>query len=162
MFSNKRCHSDFLKKIDEHPGTNYEELSQSYSNLEKMVSFIDNQLSVFVFWVTTYVAITMCLMISYIFHSKTLFILTDFCSLLNSSVCFLTATTSAAFVSNASESVRKKCKSLPENHSHNFVCNKKELYLSVWKIVPIRRSFILAAFGTIVTYVILFDDIGDI
>ncbi|GFQ93537.1 hypothetical protein TNCT_192261 [Trichonephila clavata] len=105
---------NFLRKIDEHSGTSYKKLSQSYLNVEKMVNFIDTQLSSFVFWVTIYVAITMYLTISYIFHSNTFLTLIDLCSLLNSGVCFLTATTSAAFVFEASELVQKSAKAFPK------------------------------------------------
>ncbi|GFS71131.1 uncharacterized protein NPIL_550361 [Nephila pilipes] len=36
---------------------------------------------------------------------------------------------------------------------------EKNLAMTVWKIAPVKRSFILAALGTIFTYCILLDDL---
>ncbi|GBM52002.1 hypothetical protein AVEN_262239-1 [Araneus ventricosus] len=36
---------------------------------------------------------------------------------------------------------------------------EKKLYVTVWKIVPLTRSFILATVGTVYAYCVLFDNI---
>ncbi|GIY78768.1 hypothetical protein CDAR_117091 [Caerostris darwini] len=44
----------------------------------------------------------------------------------------------------------------------HFLClTSKELTMTVWKITPVNRSFILAMLGTVVTYCILLDGLGN-
>ncbi|GIY07560.1 hypothetical protein CDAR_34561 [Caerostris darwini] len=72
---------------------------------------------------------------------------------------FLVTTVSASLVSEAWMFASKKTHESSRNPSHQFLfCIDKEICLTVWKIIPIRRSFIFGTVGTIFTYVILFDN----
>ncbi|GIY91857.1 hypothetical protein CEXT_206501 [Caerostris extrusa] len=72
---------------------------------------------------------------------------------------FWVITVSASLVSEAWTSVATKTHKFSQNPSHQFLlCIDKEICLTVWKIVPIRRSFIFGTVGTIFTYVLLFDN----
>ncbi|GIY07556.1 hypothetical protein CDAR_34531 [Caerostris darwini] len=74
-------------------------------------------------------------------------------------MCFLVTTASASLVSEAWMLASTKTLESSQNPSQKLLsCIDKEMCLTVWKIVPIRRSFIFGTVGTIFTYVLLFDD----
>ncbi|GBO45223.1 hypothetical protein AVEN_82058-1 [Araneus ventricosus] len=69
----------------------------------------------------------------------------------------------AAFVSEASLDIAKKAEaSFGKPSSSKYLqlrflmCAEKEICMTVWKFMPIRRSLVFAMTGTIFTYVVVF------
>ncbi|GIX71132.1 hypothetical protein CDAR_610681 [Caerostris darwini] len=78
--------------------------------------------------------------------------------LLNNIICFIDTTIAASLVSEASVLAFAKARELSHNPSQKFLsCIDREICLTVWRIVPIR-SFPISMLGTILTYVLLFDN----
>ncbi|GIX71134.1 hypothetical protein CDAR_610691 [Caerostris darwini] len=79
--------------------------------------------------------------------------------LLNNIICFIVTTVAASLVSEASVLASARARELSHNPSQkslSFI--DREICLTVWKIVPIRRSFPISMLGTFLTYVLLFDN----
>ncbi|KAG8180098.1 hypothetical protein JTE90_027877 [Oedothorax gibbosus] len=77
---------------------------------------------------------------------------------------FAAMSVSASSVSEASQKVSKEIKSLSPDSLGSAIQLQRfilmtwegDLCLTLWKIVPIRRSFILGAIGNFFTYILLF------
>ncbi|GFT54832.1 hypothetical protein NPIL_440491 [Nephila pilipes] len=136
---------------------NIEELEKSYMDIEKLVKFIDDKLSVFMFYVTVYISNNMYISISLILHSNAAISRAFVSHIMNSSMCFIATTACATLVSEASEEVGTKAREISQKHRHGCSCLNKTIYLTLWKIIPIRRSFIIGTLGTIFTYANLFN-----
>lgn len=154
---------------------NCDALFRWYASIKATVAFADNQMSFLMFCYTIFNSGTMYNALSLLLlhhdlkqprlHLHVVLVLLHFTSTL---VSFVIMAATAALVAEASaavgERVREqgvmvetKCYCLCEKRFESYV--KKEIYLTVWKIVPIRRSFIVGTLGAILTYVILFDNL---
>ncbi|GFT67693.1 uncharacterized protein NPIL_614761 [Nephila pilipes] len=81
-------------------------------------------------------------------------------------IAYLGQTLSGSFLYEASEDLWFKVQEalISENEFSNLQQKllsvlEKGLYLTVWKIVPIKRNFILASLGTVLTYCLLIDNL---
>lgn len=89
------------------------------------------------------------------------------CYLVNILGIFIIVTISACSVSEAYAEAWRKLKAIIVNSNMNFalrpqnsfLCIEKEAEFTLWKIMPINRSFILVTMGAIITYVLLFDNL---
>lgn len=94
-------------------------------------------------------------------HITTFFLL---CS--STFICFFLMIASAVKVNDYSAEVSREIKKLPLNKNSNvtpqlqyFCMLQRDMDMKIWGIGSIKRSFIIAAFGTIFTYCILVDGI---
>ncbi|GBN73557.1 hypothetical protein AVEN_62707-1 [Araneus ventricosus] len=70
------------------------------------------------------------------------------------------AEASAEFVKLAKSRLNEDDSAFPRRKYVAFITTQQEIRFTVWKIVPINRSFILSTIGTIITYVMLFNSMG--
>lgn len=153
---------------------NFKKLMRCYNSINETMEFLDNELSLFVLFETIYTSCVLLFAISGIFHLNLfrdcLFCLnyiSFLCILVNSLVLFIVMSTYACLVSETYSRVWTKVNTEIANLDTDFtlrqqkflLCLEKELYFTVWKIVPIRRSFIVCIFGAIITYIMLFENL---
>lgn len=145
-------------------------LFQSYTSIKTTVGFLDDELSFMVLCNTVFSAAMMYFCVSVALHPS-LFKSYYQCLaitflLLTTMVSFIAMAISASLVSEASAEVGANSQKLQENNRNSklsqlrfFASAQTEIYMTVWKIMPIKRSFIVGTLGTIFTYVILFDSL---
>lgn len=165
--------NNFSKKISKYC-INFKNLMRCYTSINETMEFLDDELSLFMLFETIYTSCVLLFTISGIFHLKLfrncIFCLNRIsvlCLLVNSLVLFIVMSTYACLVSEIYSQVWTKVKTLIANLDTDFtlrqqkflLCLEKELYFTVWKIVPIRRSFIVCIFGAIITYIMLFENL---
>ncbi|GFY53255.1 uncharacterized protein TNIN_378681 [Trichonephila inaurata madagascariensis] len=144
----------------------YERLLQTYSNIKSTVEIVDDHTSFLIFGNIVHNSLAMYIFMHtllneeaanyYKFYEIIFFFLITFST-------FIAVTVSASMVTEASLMVASKSRSLPiRTLDSQFVlqrlllCLEKEIYFTVWKIVPIRRNFIVGTMGAVLTYVVLF------
>ncbi|KAG8195852.1 hypothetical protein JTE90_008544 [Oedothorax gibbosus] len=147
----------------------FESLLRSYGNIKSTVTFIDDQLSLFVFFNVIFTSLTMYYTISSIFQIDLLKFPTEnkevIIHFLHTLTVFIALITAASSVSEASAEVRQRTQILKLDKANAFEqlkfqsCAESEIYLTVWKLVPIRRSFALGTISAIFSYAILVDSL---
>ena len=159
----------FTKKIRNAP--NLEPLIQSYIKMASAVETIDNSLSFLMFCSTIYGSASMyytttILLLRRQFVETMSFYILIVVLFLVTIVHFIAMCVSASLVNEASHRVGEKVKALvPDSMASAIQIQRfmsltdKDLCLTVWKIVPIRRNFIISTLGCVFTYIILFDGV---
>ncbi|KAG8189037.1 hypothetical protein JTE90_025475 [Oedothorax gibbosus] len=78
-------------------------------------------------------------------------------------VLFVAMTVAASRVADAASEIGRKAWSLKDNRYNTtyvkqrfLMCTQKEVNLTVWKLVPVKRSFPIGVIGGIFTYIALF------
>lgn len=163
----------FLKKICSEYIDNPQKLLRSFNSLKITIDFLDNELSFFVFCAILFSSCCLFFTVTLIIRSEngqSLTFLTiisfvyQFITILG---IFVIITTSSCAVSEAYAEVWSQLKTLIVNldvdfaqrQQHFFLYIEKEAHFTLWKIMPINRSFILGTFGAIITYVLLLDNL---
>lgn len=142
----------------------------SYNYIRAKVEYVDDELSFFVFCSTVHCFSYMHLFLSLSLHPQTLTgtisVLAIIFTFLTIFFSFVAMTVSASLVCEASLQVKKLAKRLviaSENSSFALkkllLCTEDEINLTVWKILPIKRSFILGTTGSLFTYALLYDSL---
>lgn len=159
----------FLKYMPTKISTSYSNLLDSYNKLASDVKYIDNQMSFLVFCNTLFNSMVIYVMLDSILHENTkgIYYITFIRILFfNTLMSFLAMTISASLVSEVAEDIAYRSRSLTASTVDSafclqrFVhCTEKGLNLTVWKIAPIRRNFIIGVLGVIFTYTILLDSL---
>ncbi|GIX82792.1 hypothetical protein CEXT_626771 [Caerostris extrusa] len=135
---------NFSRRINKYSGINNDEVLSSYLHIKHVASFIDDKLSFFMFCTVAFTSINLYMAIYAILHMKpsSTFPPIRLTLLLNNIICFIVTTVAASLVSEASVLASAKARELSFNPSQKFLsCIDREISLTVWKIVPIRRSF---------------------
>lgn len=164
----RRVIEDFSKGLASKKN-DYNYLLQKYVNIKSTVNFIDGEMSLFVFINAIFTSTLMYDTVSALMHAdlaqnyfRTFQIQIIFAHAVASFVAVISA---ASLVSEASLEVRQRAQAMKLDEANVFrqqkfqSCAESEIFLTVWKIVPIRRSFALGTIGAIFTYVILFDNL---
>lgn len=165
------CHdlsSEILTLLDavtERVDNNYDSLMEAYSSMASMVEDIDDSLSFMAFCHVVFIATSMSYLINEARHpSSVLGSISALVFFLMKLQSFVAMAISASLVSEASQKVNKKVKSLKSpslisavRHLRFVSLTEGDLCLTVWKIVPMRRNLILGALGAIFTYILLID-----
>ncbi|KAG8180097.1 hypothetical protein JTE90_027876 [Oedothorax gibbosus] len=158
----------FSDMISSRRGLKLNHLMQSYTRISNMVEGMDHAMSFPLFCHTLYSAGTMYFVLGLILYpadeirTKELAHATIFFMMTLQS--FAAMSVSASSISEASQIASKEIKSLlPDSLGSAFqlqtfisMTGEGGLGLTLWKIVPIRRSFIFGALGTFITYILLF------
>ncbi|GBO34121.1 hypothetical protein AVEN_238761-1 [Araneus ventricosus] len=149
---------------------NPERLLSSYSSIKSTVASIDNELSVLVLLSVAINSFWMYVSLSAIinpdpridFPHRVVY----FCSFISTLMSLSAVLISATFVSEASLEIAEKAEASFGNantskflHLKFLMCVEKEISMTIWKMMPIRRGLILAVTGTIFTYVVIFKDL---
>ncbi|GBM13886.1 hypothetical protein AVEN_214508-1 [Araneus ventricosus] len=163
----------FRKSLQATANRDYGEILKFYLFIRKLVSDIDSELSILMFSSSLYYASTTYFGLTTIIHQDDYW--KDVAILPLSTVWVLFATNFAAFmtmtVSGSSiydesaniwsvvqETISPEQNLTPTQKRFLSVA-EKELAMTAWKIAPVKRSFIIATLGTIVTYCILLDSL---
>ncbi|KAF8781486.1 hypothetical protein HNY73_011875 [Argiope bruennichi] len=160
----------FSKHLEEIPDSEYEKVLIDYMSIRKFVLKMDNEMSFLVSTSTLYSACTMYFGMSVIMHPEEYIDLCQFLAVLSlfigSSAAFLGLTVAGSLIHESCSNLwlqAHKClssKSEVTNFQQRFLSIvEKNLFVTVWKILPITRSFIFAAAGTVFTYCIALDSI---
>lgn len=153
--------------IENSNNSKYDKLCHSYITIRSAVEFVDQNLSFLVFCNITYCFSYMYKFVSQVLQAKEpldtphlLYISSVFSNILLS---FVAMTVAASLVGEASLEVESAARRmLQSSQSSTFTlrnfyhATEREINLTVWKIVPIRRSFIIGTIGSLFTYVMLF------
>ncbi|GBM52000.1 hypothetical protein AVEN_262237-1 [Araneus ventricosus] len=164
------CIRQFTKNITVVPDTKYGKLLRDYISIRTFVSKIEDELSVFVFTASLYNACSMYFGMTVILHPEefmsTIQSLSVGCLFISCSVAYMGLTLSGSLVHEAGIDLCVKANEVvsrkPEVNSFQqrfLSILEKNLQVTVWKILPITRSFILATMGTVFTYCLLLDNI---
>lgn len=149
----------------------HDEARKTYNSIRSIAEFIDQELSFLVFCITVLFSSYMYDFVVLALHAKTFLISTKLtfttCLFLNSLSSFLAMAVSASLLGEASlqvGSMVRKAQQASKNQTlaiQKFLLStEKEINLTVWKIVPIRRNFIIGTIGALFTYVVLFDNLN--
>ncbi|GBM46557.1 hypothetical protein AVEN_271511-1 [Araneus ventricosus] len=145
-----------------------DDLISRYSTLKSFAEIIDEKLCFLMFCNVLLTATTVYYTLTIISHNGLSF---NFAVLLclcwNSVTSFVAQTTAATAFAESSMEIWRLINSHDHKQDSLFVRDRQvssinveqEIYFTVWKIVPIKRSFIFGTFGTIITYVMLFNSI---
>lgn len=140
-----------------------------YKNIKKLTEDVDSDTSFLLFTSTLFNASTTYFVVTAWLHPQDYIIPVQKVSLiflfgLSCIACGMSV--SASFVNEASAEVANEVQRLLSNGKPPTAAQKqlvfvtqKELFLTVWKMIPIRRSLILVTMGTIFTYCILIDNL---
>ncbi|GFR00916.1 uncharacterized protein TNCT_364191 [Trichonephila clavata] len=143
-----------------------------YLSIKGLVVNMDSDLSLLMFTTSLYNTSTMYFGVTIWLHSEeygTLSSLSSIWVLLTMSyIAFISMGISASFVHEAASDVYTEAEkrlnngNRPAEPLRQFLkVADKELFLTVWRIVPIKRNFILGTIGTIFTYCILLETVQD-
>lgn len=159
----------FTKKVTQSKNTDFESLMRSYTGMASMVEYIDDSMSFLMFCSTVFSSASLYFTTTVVLHPETIggrlerYVLTIGFFLVTI-VPFMAMAVSASLVSEASLRVSSRVKALtPESLASAIQLQRfisltdKDLCLTVWKIAPIRRNFIISTLGCVFTYIVLFD-----
>ncbi|GFY45475.1 uncharacterized protein TNIN_137701 [Trichonephila inaurata madagascariensis] len=146
---------------------NYEILLHSYTKMKSAVIYIDNTVGALVFTTVIYSSCVMCFTLYFVLESNLFIdainrvivchlILIIFSLLMVMSV-------SASKVEETSSEISSLALTLPKNKQSCFfdqqrfiLLAEKGIAMTMWKIVPIRRSFIFSISGILFSYTLMF------
>ncbi|GBN89906.1 hypothetical protein AVEN_90892-1 [Araneus ventricosus] len=130
----------------------YNTLLHTYSTIKSIANRIDDELGPLVFMITLYNTLGISSSLYLMLHPKlfdvVLVELNMYCLFFASFCIFLTMTTSASAVAEVSSAVGVRALTMSENRrmptiaqQKFLMCAEKEITMTVWKIIPMRRSF---------------------
>lgn len=164
---------DVSSKLSDECLVDYQKCLQSCSSFKRIIDMLDDELSFFVLCEVLYASAVLFFTISGILRSDIFVVcltcldrISFFCHLVNSLLIFFVITVSAAMVSESYAEIWINANKLIVNVDTDFTFRQQKLMFfiekkanfTIWKIVPVNRSFILGTFGTIITYIMLFDN----
>ncbi|KAG8183089.1 hypothetical protein JTE90_010912 [Oedothorax gibbosus] len=152
----------------------YKKLLRSFSSLHGTIQSIDNKLSIFVPLLTTNVSLTVAFVVSDMLRHSNFYSSCFTCldrvekyiNMVHAVILFVSVTISASLVHEAYDELRSEARRslvlsdrvFTNEHLKFMICMEKGACLTVHKIVKIRRSFIVATFGCVVTYMLILDN----
>lgn len=167
----KRIIQAYSNEIHKDRTFDYVKLLESYNNIALMVEKSDNELCVFIFCSTVFNSIYMYLFISSFLHPYqilgTYHLIYHLVFFADTFLSFFAMNISASLVNEASALIAIRARSLSAKNLSSalalqryHLCVDKEINLTIWKIVPIKRNFTLGIIGVIFTYALLLDSLN--
>lgn len=152
----------------------YKNILQSINKFHDTIASFDDKLSIFVLFFTMHASYTVVFPVYYILHNSAYFTscmlcmnqLAHFVQIADYIVTFAALTLLASLVAEAYNELQATagrsiaCLDMEfTSKQHKFLmCIEREAHFTVYKIVQIRRSFIVGVVGGVVTYMMLFDN----
>ncbi|GFY46085.1 hypothetical protein TNIN_473251 [Trichonephila inaurata madagascariensis] len=144
----------------------YEKLLRTFSGIKSTVERIDNEMGVFVFFITVY---NFCVMLFSLYVIVDPNAFHDMYERIAVTVLALTAfgifavmTLSASRVTEAAAEISSKVWKMRESGGRSFISQQrfisfveKDITLTLWGITQIRRNFIFGMLGLIFTYTLM-------
>lgn len=142
----------------------YEKLRRSYQNLQKTIANTDNQVSFLMFCEavisSSILYYAMCSLSRTTLDTDVSYKVAKVTFFLNTLVCFIFMAVFAISVTDESSKLISESHERNEFHSREMcLCSNSEVSLTVWKITPINRSFLLGFMGTVFSYIVVFDSL---
>ncbi|GFY68449.1 hypothetical protein TNIN_357011 [Trichonephila inaurata madagascariensis] len=161
----------FAKQLSSRKKLDYDKLLRLYVSIKSLVDELDDELLCYMFGNIIYTSGMIHFILS-IDLSKILRndydVLFFWCNLFRTLGSYVAATASASLVAQASEEIgglsQVRAKIDKDAHSllaqQTFIMiSEKEMHFTAWKIVPIKKIFVMATMGVTVTYVLLLDNL---
>ncbi|GBM43410.1 hypothetical protein AVEN_18586-1 [Araneus ventricosus] len=149
---------------------NYLHLMKIYNSLRNIVSDVDGHLNCIVLWAALSNVFCLYFGIS-AFSEPDMFIEEKICTsamILFNTLMFFLMCFWADKVSCSAAAVAREAHCLPENgrnspvtHVRYLFAVNQDVHLSVWGFLPLRKSFIFASAGTMITYSVLIKNIKE-
>ncbi|GFY46972.1 uncharacterized protein TNIN_66351 [Trichonephila inaurata madagascariensis] len=146
--------------------SDYEAIFRSYTAIKSHVNQIDNSINFLVFTVIIYNSCVMCFSLYAVLEPKMIIpmeLVSSLYLLSTHFALFVLMTASASMIPEASAEIGFIASTMPEKAGRStlslqrFISSaEKEITLTVWKIVPIQRSFIFGISGALFTYTLMF------
>lgn len=162
------------RKLSDKTYVDHQKLMNSLSFVKMTINFLDDELSFFMLCETIYTSSEVMYAVSSILHyhpsrhclscsGPFSFIII----IISTLIIFVAMCASACLVSEAYRDLWTQVKTLIVNFDTNangrelkfLLCVEKRVHFTVWKILPINRSFVLCTFGAIFTYIMLFNNL---
>ncbi|GFQ83942.1 uncharacterized protein TNCT_711171 [Trichonephila clavata] len=142
-------------------------LLRTYVSIKSTISGIDNKLSFLMFMTTVFSFVSMYESVSVIVqpfkYPNLVHRIFNWFGFLATFGSFAAMSISASLVCEASQEIGDMAEASFENSQSSrcmqlrfLMSAEKEISLTAWKMMPIRRNFILATTGALFTYVIMF------
>ncbi|GFT97539.1 uncharacterized protein TNCV_387041 [Trichonephila clavipes] len=177
LFYTAVCHraSSIIQRFGDTLATksefNYEMILHSYTRIKSAVNFIDNKVGFLVFTTVIYSSCIMCFALYYVMESSMLTHALDrliiFHQIFSTFLMLIVMSISASSVGEASSEISSLALTLPKSKEDSsfyqqrfIILAEKEITMTVWKIVPIRRSFIFSISGVLFTYTLMFNNMN--
>ncbi|GBN63377.1 hypothetical protein AVEN_213997-1 [Araneus ventricosus] len=162
--------TNFTKYLRTVHNSEYEKVLNDYISIRKFVSEMDNKISFLVLTSSLYNACTMYFGISVILHPEEYFnvfqCLAVSCLVIGSSMAYFGLTMAGSLIYESGNDLwlqaHKVLCAKPEItiFQHRFLSMvEKNLFVTVWKILPITRNFVFTVTGTVLTYCVALDSI---
>ncbi|GFQ88083.1 uncharacterized protein TNCT_296821 [Trichonephila clavata] len=166
----RRMTKVFAKSIKSSTYLNLGKATQTYKALKSLVAKIDRELSFLMFTTTLFNACTMYLGIKSLLRSGEFPIIAQhisvWCLFIASYLSFIAMGTMASLVFEANANGLEKLKdaicnrfNITRSQMRVLLTDANDVSLTVWNIVPIRRSFIFGTIGAILTYCVLIESL---
>ncbi|GFT38671.1 uncharacterized protein NPIL_229711 [Nephila pilipes] len=162
---------NFTKSLEVSTNPDYSELLNQFLHIRKLVDETDSELSILMFTTFLCYACVMYFCVLSMLHPQQYEAYTGIVALISIWILFvayclafiaMTVTGSRIYEDSASIWIKTQ-ELINTRHRLTFPQKRflsvieKNLAMTVWKITPVKRSFILAAVGTIFTYCVLLD-----
>lgn len=157
----------FRKSMNSLSQPYYNLLLKEFHTMTNLVTYVDNNLNVLVFWATlvnmSSVHYALALVVGNYEISR---IVTVLYNLTYNIVMFYMTCHYASVLSNIVSNLSSEAHLLPENLNMSplkylrfLLVVSKDVHLTVWKFFPLRRNYVLTSIGTIITYSVLVDNL---
>ncbi|GBM43416.1 hypothetical protein AVEN_18591-1 [Araneus ventricosus] len=147
----------------------YGRLTNTYLSLRKFVVEIDNRLNCMVFWAILANVFILYFGVTIITGEGAISVpqrISTFFALVYNAFIFFYACIWANRVSSSAASISEEACHLEENpkkspvmHNRYLLVVNQGVYMTVWGVLPLKKSFVLASIGTMITYSVLIKDI---
>ncbi|GFR00037.1 uncharacterized protein TNCT_637671 [Trichonephila clavata] len=163
----------FEKVIDSLPLSHLDHVLQAYKILRNLVEEVDKELSFLMFTSTLFNAYTMYFGVVSLLRSneRTINAQHTFIGFLFlvCYVSFIAMSWMGSLVYEANAKALEKLKdftcsktNLTQSQTRILFIDASHVTLTIWNIVPIRRSFLFGTFGTILTYCLLLNSLKEV
>lgn len=157
----------FRKSMTSIPNPDYNSLLKNFQNMVNLVSEIDNEMNALVFWATlvniSSVYFALALVVQTLGTAQSIAM---FYNLAHNLLMFCATCHAASEMSDVASKLGSEAHMLPENtknspltHLRFLLVVGKDVHLTVWKLFPLRKNYILTSIGTIITYFVLVDSL---
>ncbi|KAF8788764.1 hypothetical protein HNY73_006770 [Argiope bruennichi] len=155
-------------KMNSRSEPDYRYLTKNYNYLRNLVIEIDSQTSCVVFWAALANVFNLYFGIAVILDSEESFIgekIYLYTLIIFSTFMFFLMCLWADGVSSSAASVAREAQMLDGDlassamHFRYILAVSQEVHMTVWNLLPLRKSFVLASIGTMITYSVLIKDI---
>ncbi|GFT67699.1 uncharacterized protein NPIL_614791 [Nephila pilipes] len=158
------------KSLNNATDLEHDRVYKKYMTVKKLSTYIDEHLSFLVFLSSLYNACSVYFGLTVILHPEEYFapiqMTTVWCMFASNYLAYSGLTLAGSLLSEASDNLWLKMHETLMSRSEISSIQQRflsllerGLFLTVWKIVPITRTFILASIGTVFSYSLLLDNL---